>query len=168
MNDGNDGRQEHVSYTEARRISLVAATTTRIFGVPLHEGGHHGHRSIWWCGIGMNGAEHREPTKRIWHIPESDIVESGEASGFNVDDRQVVWFDVKRECTPVEESYTPVSLAHSARMFLRQRGFGGFRFPVWWGIEGGDGDDPNPIPVTLDPRSPSPPLTGQPPTTIFP
>lgn len=151
---------EQVSYEQAKRKNLLAATTVRIFGVPLQTSASNGYIPIWWCGIGLDGAEHRETTYRIWHIPEADIVESGEIEGFSFQGHQVHRYDVKRDCTPIEESYTPVSLTHSARLFLGGDFGGG---PLEWRFEERVVGD---VPVTLDPTAG--PTGTKPPTTLDP
>jgi hypothetical protein len=155
---------QHATYDDARKRSLIAASTIRILGVPLHGRDAGAAVTIWWCGIGVDGAEHREPTHRIWHIPRADIADSGEVEGFCFEGHDVHWYDVKPDCAPVEESYAPVSLTHSARFYLRGRFGGGGWGGGWWGvIDGGD----EPIPVTISP-SPTVSPTGAPPTTIQP
>lgn len=145
---------DQVSYEEARKRNLVAATTLRVFGIPLRSKASEGYLPVLWCGISVEGAEHREATNRIWHLPEADIVGSGEAEGFRVEGHPVHWYDLKRESTPVEESYTPISLTFSARLFLGSR-FGGGSF-------GGAGT----VPVTIDPTAG--PTGTKVPTTITP
>jgi len=150
-------KDEHVSYVQARRKSLLAATTVRVFGVPLQSKVSDGYIPIWWCGIGVDGVEHRETTYRIWHLPKAAIVESGKAKGFSFEGHDVYFYNVKRECTPLEESLSPVSLAHSARLFLGGRLGGG---PVEWLSAERD------VPVTLEPTAG--PTGSKPPTTLEP
>jgi hypothetical protein len=150
-------KYEHASYGQARRGSLLAATTVRVFGVPLQSKASDGYIPIWWCGIGVDGVEHRETTHRIWHLPEAAIVESRKATGFSFEGHDVYFYNVKRDCTPLEESFSPISLAHSARLFL------GGRFgiePLEWLSAERD------VPVTIDPTAG--PTGTKPPTTIDP
>jgi len=156
-------KDKHASYEQARRRNLLTTTTVRIFGVPLQARASDGYIPIWWCGIGLDGAEHRKTTYRIWYLPEADIVESGKAEGFSFEGHRVHWYDVKRDCTPVEESFSPVSLAHSARLVLGNRFEGA---PRWWFGPAEWWFDREQVPVTLDPTAG--PTGTKVPTTIKP
>jgi hypothetical protein len=151
-------KDEHDLYTEARRKSVLAAKTVKLFGVPLQSNPSDGYMPIWWCGIGINGAEHRETTYRIWHVPKAAILDSGRIDGFTFEGRDVYFYNVARDCTPLEESYSPISLTHSARLFLGGRFNSG---PMEW-LAAKEED----VPVTLDPTAG--PTGTKPPTTIEP
>lgn len=150
-------KDEAASYERARKDNLRAAGTIRVFGVPLGARPAESHQPILFCGLSVEGAEHREATRRIWHLQSTDILATGPVEGFAVEAGRVHWYDLKRESTPIEESYTPVSLAYSARLFLGGR-FGG----LFGGFGGVVGD----VPVTLDPTAG--PTGTKPPTTIHP
>lgn len=132
-------------YQNAREMNFRRATTVRVFGVPT-EKTTDGYVTILWCGIAVDGVENRQPTERIWHLPKADIVETGKADG------GIQWFDLRKETTAVEESYSPVSLIHVARMRLGRR----------FGRLGSVGD----VPVTIEPTSTT--IPSSPPVTISP
>ncbi len=136
-------------YDKARAANLRQAACVRVFGVAA-ESIDRDHETILWCGIGIDGVEHHQATDRIWHLPKSDIVASGKADGVGV--RGVSWYDLRKDSTPVEEVYAPVSLVHVARMRL------GGRF----GHLGTFGD----VPITIEPTSTT--IPSSPPVTLNP
>lgn len=149
------------SYEDARRDALARAHTVRILGVPLDGTSSETHIAILWCGIAVDGAEHRQGTHRIWHLRKADLVASGIVDDFEFNGNRVNFYDLDRDSDPVEETYSSVSLSHTLRLF-----FGSVL-----------GDAPlealasglikNPVPLTISP-TPTISPTGTPPITILP
>jgi hypothetical protein len=156
-----NAKPQPVSYEDARQQAFATAYTVRIFGVPLGGKDSESHLAIWWCGIAANGLEHRQVTRRIWHLPKAHIVASGEANNFEVSGQSIWFFDVDRESDPIEETYSPVSLSHTLRLY-----FGAFLEDAPLQALAARAQQ-EPVPVTISP-SPTTSPTGTPPITIQP
>lgn len=155
----NQQKHQETSYQEARKQAFVNASTIRIFGVPLQGAVDDDHTAIWWCGLASDGLEYRQRTNRIWHLPKADIVASGEIQDFEFDGHQICFYDLDRDSEPVEETFTPVSLSHTLRLYLNS-GLGNAL-----GISSTDIMTED-VPVTISPKPTKSP--SGPPVTITP
>lgn len=153
--------ESYPSYQQARRDAFVSAYTVRVFGVPLDGGIDESHIAIWWCGIAVDGLEHRQGTTRVWHLPKTDVVTRGKVEDFEFNGNQVFFFDLDRDSDPVEETYSPVSLSHTLRLYFSSV-LGDSPFEALAGAT-----KPPPVPLTISP-SPTTSPTGTPPITIKP
>ena len=153
-----NAKEQSVTYQEARQQGFIAAYTVRIFGVPLDGNVNESHIAIWWCGIAVDGLEHRQGTNRIWHLPNADIVASGEVDGFEFNGHQVYFYDLDRDSDPIEETFSPVSLSHTLRLY-----FGSLLGHYPLEAQAAPGGPP----VTISPNPTTSP-TGTPPITISP
>lgn len=153
--------ESYPSYQEARRDAFLSAYTVRVFGVPLEGGIGDTHIAIWWCGIAVNEFEHRQGTTRVWHLPTADVIKRGKVEDFFFRGHQVAFFDLARDSDPVEESYSPVSLSHTLRLYFGSV-LGGSPLEAFAAAA-----PPPPPPVTISP-SPTTSPTGTPPITIMP
>lgn len=108
---GNAQETIRLSYEDARRDNLNAATTTHIYGVELSTPkGEQDNVVFLYSGFVDNGVNVQQCTRRIWHLPRQKVVASKPVSEFSCSGRPVQEFVVQRDAKPIEELFVEVPL----------------------------------------------------------
>lgn len=106
-----DQPNEKPTYQDAKIELSNAAGRVRVYGVELGCPEEDSSIPIWYCGNSAGGTESRSPSKRIFHLPKSDVIQRGQVYGFEFDGIQVEWFDLDLRSRLLEERFVAFEAA---------------------------------------------------------
>jgi hypothetical protein len=151
------------NYGRARRNLIRATSAARVYGVPLDDSDDHDEYVVFSLqGWSTGTRDRRDPSDRIFRVRRDQVHDSGTVDGYEVEGRQVHWYEIDLGSYLIEELHLgmPVAAVVSGRF-----GFGGVGdVPVT--IDPGGSRPPGEPPLTIDPGGSRPP--GSPPGTITP